>query len=323
MKIIISKHMRFLTVFVCLILLFNPAWAQEIKIGYVDMNKVFAAYFKTEQAKKHIDEAQAQAQKELQDQVDLFNKNVEAVKRLDAELEKPGLSKEAKDKKAKERDKKAQEAERQEKNIMELREHRLKDLQDQAAQMRQVIVNEIRAVIDEKAKAEKYDLVLDKSGLSSNSVEVVLFSRGNDFSDDIIRIINSKANRDSSRNINSVISNASNDSNRNISNSVSSNDSDEHLTCEEWIEKLHRKFPLSKHAGPNNSDGVPIESDPSGVPRGKVFDVMGKPVKTVRSGGVILFGWKCSDGTVVLTVNASYWDNQKLFMLQSIDTVLK
>jgi len=162
----------------------------DVKIGYVDMNKVFAAYYKTEQAKKRIDEAQATAQKELQDQVELFNKNLEEIRKLDEELLKPELSQDAKDKKAKERNAKAEEAKSQERSIMELRDTRLKDLQAQAARMRQGIVDEIRAEIDKVVKAENYDLVLDKSGLSSNGVEVVLSARGNDFSDDIIKTLN-------------------------------------------------------------------------------------------------------------------------------------
>ena len=162
----------------------------DVKVGFVDMNKVFSQYYKTDQAKKIIDEAQNVAQKELQDQVDLFNKNLEDIQKLNDELNKPELSPEAKEKKAKERNARAEEAKTQEKNIMDLRNQRLKALQDQAARMRQDIVNEIRAEIDKVVKAENYDLVLDKSGLSSNGVEVVLSARGNDFSDDIIKTLN-------------------------------------------------------------------------------------------------------------------------------------
>lgn len=173
------------------------AKAVDTKIGYVDMNKIFSSYYKTDLAKKRIDEAQAVAQKELQDLVDVFNKNLDGIRKLNEELGKPELSKEAKEKKTKERDEKAEESKRQEKEIVELRQRRLKDLQDQAARMRAGIVEEIRKLIADKVKSDQYDLVLDKSGMSSNGVEVVLFSKdAADFSDDIIKTLNASKPKD-------------------------------------------------------------------------------------------------------------------------------
>ena len=170
----------------------------DTKIGLVDMNRIFSSYYKTEQAKKRIDEAQNVAQKELQDLVDVFNKNLDAIRKLNEELSKPELSKEAKEKKAKERDEKAEESKRQEKEIVELRQRRLKDLQDQATRMRAGIVDEIRKLISDKVKADQYDLVLDKSGLSSNGVEIVLYSKEtSDFSEDIIKVLNASKPKES------------------------------------------------------------------------------------------------------------------------------
>ncbi len=169
----------------------------DTKIGLVDMNKIFSSYYKTEQAKKRIDEAQSVAQKELQDLVDVFNKNLDAIRKLNEELNKPELSKEAKEKKAKERDEKAEESKRQEKEIVELRQRRLKDLQDQAGRMRAGIVEEIRKLVNEKVKSDQYDLVLDKSGMSANGVEIVLYSKDSaDFSDDIIKTLNASKPKD-------------------------------------------------------------------------------------------------------------------------------
>jgi len=173
------------------------AQAADTKIGLVDMNKIFGSYYKTEQAKKRIDEAQSVAQKELQDLVDVFNKNLGEIRKLNEDLSKAELSKEAKDKKTKERDDKAEESKRQEKEIVELRQRRLKDLQDQAGRMRAGIVEEIRKLINDKVKAEQYDLVLDKSGLSSNGVELVLYSKDSaDFSEDIIKSLNASKPKD-------------------------------------------------------------------------------------------------------------------------------
>ena len=186
------KKTLILTSLVAAFALLSGSIAQaDNKIGYVDMNKIFNNYYKTELAKKRVDEAQAVAQKELQDLVDVFNKNLDTVRKLNDELNKPELSKEAKDKKTKERDEKAEDSKRQEKEIVELRSRRLKDLQEQAARMRAGIVDEIRKVISDKVKSDQYDLVLDKSGMSSNGVEMVIFSRdAADFSEDVIKVLN-------------------------------------------------------------------------------------------------------------------------------------
>ena len=175
----------------------SVAQAADTKIGTVDMNKIFGSYYKTEQAKKRIDEAQSVAQKDLQDLVDVFNKNLGEIRKLNEDLNKPELSKDAKDKKTKERDDKAEESKRQEKEIVELRQRKLKDLQDQAGRMRAGIVDEIRKLIVDKVKSEQFDLVLDKSGLSSNGVEIVLYSKDSaDFSDDIIKTLNASKPKD-------------------------------------------------------------------------------------------------------------------------------
>ena len=175
----------------------SVAQAADTKIGTVDMNKIFGSYYKTEQAKKRIDEAQSVAQKDLQDLVDVFNKNLGEIRKLNEDLNKPELSKDAKDKKTKERDDKAEESKRQEKEIVELRQRKLKDLQDQAGRMRAGIVDEIRKLIVDKVKSEQFDFVLDKSGLSSNGVEIVLYSKDSaDFSDDIIKTLNASKPKD-------------------------------------------------------------------------------------------------------------------------------
>ncbi|MEI7958774.1 MAG: OmpH family outer membrane protein [Verrucomicrobiota bacterium] len=175
----------------------SVAQAADTKIGTVDMNKIFGSYYKTEQAKKRIDEAQSVAQKDLQDLVDVFNKNLGEIRKLNEDLNKPELSKDAKDKKTKERDDKAEESKRQEKEIVELRQRKLKDLQEQAGRMRAGIVDEIRKLIVDKVKSEQFDFVLDKSGLSSNGVEIVLYSKDSaDFSDDIIKTLNASKPKD-------------------------------------------------------------------------------------------------------------------------------
>ena len=168
----------------------SPAQA-ESKIGLVDMNKVFSSYYKTKDAETRINDARAAAKKELDDRMDSYKKNLDMINKLNEDLNKPELSKEAKDKKGKERDEKIAETKNLEREITEFRTTREKQLQEQAVRMRNGIVEEITKLIQDKVKADQYDLVLDKSGNSLNGVPIILFSKeGNDFSDEIIVALN-------------------------------------------------------------------------------------------------------------------------------------
>src|SRR3979490_860486 len=83
------------------------ASAQSTKIGTVDMKKVFESYYKTKDAEAKINEARNTAKKELEDRMDVAKKTLDEVKKLDEEIAKPELSKEAKEQKSKVRTEKA------------------------------------------------------------------------------------------------------------------------------------------------------------------------------------------------------------------------
>jgi len=165
--------------------------AADLKIGIVNMDKIFREFYKTEEAKKNIEAAQTEAQDALKEKLDVFNKNRDAILELDKELAKEELSQETKEKKAKERNEKAEEYRRMEREIIEFRNARLKALQDQAKRMRDELVQEIRKAVDERIKSKQFDIVFDRSGMSANGVEVVLYSRASDdFSEEVIKDLN-------------------------------------------------------------------------------------------------------------------------------------
>lgn len=167
------------------------ASAQSVKIGTVDMKKVFESYYKTKDAEAKINEARNNAKKELEDRMDVAKKTVEEVKKLDEEISKPELSKEAKEQKAKLRQEKAAELQNMDREIREFQQSREKQLQEQSVRMRAGIVDEINKVVGDKVKAENYDLVFDKSGPSLNGVPIVLYSRESyEFTDEVVTTLN-------------------------------------------------------------------------------------------------------------------------------------
>lgn len=163
----------------------------ELKVGFVDMNKVFSAYYKTKDAESRLNEATAAAKKELDERVETYQKNLTDLNKLNEEIARPELSKDAKDKKSKERDEKIAETKNLEREINEFRTTRSQQIQDQKLRRRNEIVEEITKVIQERVKGGQFDLVLDKSGNSLNGVPIILFSKdASDFSDDIIATLN-------------------------------------------------------------------------------------------------------------------------------------
>src|SRR5437868_3382499 len=168
------------------------AFAQgALKIGTVDMNRAFKEYGKTKEAEKKINDARDSAKKEFDDRADQYKKALEEVNNLNKQLDAPALSADAKTQKAKERDEKITNIKNMEREINEFRQTRERQLQEQALRMREGIVKEITDVVMDKVKANGYDFVFDKSGMSLNGVPLMMYAKDNvDFTNDVITVLN-------------------------------------------------------------------------------------------------------------------------------------
>src|SRR6202047_2957935 len=165
----------------------------QMKVGTIDMQKIFTAYYKTHDAEDKLKEAQKAYKDELDQRMDEYKKNLDVINKLNEEMNKPELSGASKDQKAQERDSKISETKGLEKEISDFRQTREKQIQDQLKRMRDGIVEEIMKVVNDQVKAANYDLVFDRSGFSANNiVPVLLYSRDSyDFSDSVISKLNS------------------------------------------------------------------------------------------------------------------------------------
>lgn len=171
----------------------TPAFAQ-MKVGTVDMNKVFTSYYKTKDAEARLNEARAQAKTDLDGRLETLKKNMEEINKLEADAKKPELTPEKQQAAVKARDEKINEVRNLDREIAEFRQTRERQLQEQFMRMRGDIVQDIMKIVDARVKADGYELVLDKSGLGISQVNVVLFSAPSmDFSDSIIAELNKSA----------------------------------------------------------------------------------------------------------------------------------
>ena len=162
-----------------------------MKIGTVDMQRAFKEYNKTKEAEVKINDAKNSAKKEYDDRAEAYKKALDEINNLNKQLESPALSADKKTQTAKERDDKIANIKNMEREISDFRQTRERQLQEQLMRVREGIVKEITDVVMEKVKANHFDLVFDKSGMSINGVPFLLYAPDNvDFTNDIIAVLN-------------------------------------------------------------------------------------------------------------------------------------
>jgi outer membrane protein len=162
-----------------------------LKIGTVDMQRAFKEYNKTKDAEAKINDAKNAARKEYDDRAEDYKKALDEINNLNKQLESPALSADKKTQTAKDRDDKIAKIKNMEREISDFRQTRERQLQEQLMRMREGIVKEITDVVMDKVKANNFDLVFDKSGMSINGVPVLMYSHDNiDFTNDVITVLN-------------------------------------------------------------------------------------------------------------------------------------
>jgi outer membrane protein len=163
----------------------------QTKIGIIDMERVLKEYSKTKEAEAKLNEATKAAKKEFDDRTDGYKKALDEINKLNAQLDTPVLTAEAKAAKAKERDEKIASIKNMEREINDFRQTREQQLQQQMLRLREGIVKEIVDVVVERGKAKNLDLIFDKSGASLNRFSPILFSLDSmDFTAEVIAELN-------------------------------------------------------------------------------------------------------------------------------------
>lgn len=165
----------------------------QTKIGTVDMERILKEYSKTKEAEARLNEAKNAAKKEYDERADAYKKALEEINKLNAQLDSPVLTAEAKASRTKERDEKIANIKNMEREISDFRQTREQQLQQQMLRMRENLLKEITDVVMEQVKSKNMDLVFDKSGASLNRFSPILFSPGTmDFTADVVAELNKR-----------------------------------------------------------------------------------------------------------------------------------
>lgn len=166
----------------------------EMKIGTVDMNRIFTEYKKTNEVKTKYTASEEAIEKDLNDRSADLKKKMDEINQLTTAIEKSDLPKKQLDPQRKECEEKIEKARALDRELVEYRSAKQKKLQDEFLGMRQGIIDDIMKVINDQTKVRGFDMVLDKSGLSAGAVPVVLVAKPEfDISDDVLAVLNKKA----------------------------------------------------------------------------------------------------------------------------------
>lgn len=199
-----ARRMRFLLHTVVPVIVLASVVGQsafgQVKIATIDMTKTFDSYWRTKQADAALKEQAAEMDKELRGFVDERTKAVEEYQKMLASANDPALSAEERDKRKAEADKKLQDLRELEQTIQQYDRQARVTLEEKKSRLRANLVNEIRAVIEAKAKSAGYALVIDSSAIGANNVPVVLYRTAeNDLTEEVIKQLNATAPADFSK----------------------------------------------------------------------------------------------------------------------------
>ena len=172
-------------------LIISAASAQGLKVGIVDMNRVFAEYYKTKDADKVVNEQKEAAKKELESINNDYKKLLDSYQKLAKEIKDPAIGEELRKKKGTEAQEVASKARALEREKKELTDRRQRMLLTEVDRKRKALIEEIQDVVSDMAKKKNYDVVFDKSGLGTRGIPFLLHSKdGVDFSQELIKELN-------------------------------------------------------------------------------------------------------------------------------------
>ena len=161
------------------------------RIVTVDLNKVFTDYYKTPIASAKLKETADSFNKEHEEMLANYKKQIDELNKLRDEQDKPEYTPEVREQKRKAVADKLADTQKTQRDIDEFRASHRKILEEQTQRMRQTILKEINDVVTKEARDAGYQLVLDKSGNTLNGVPTIVFSQDSlDITDDITKILN-------------------------------------------------------------------------------------------------------------------------------------
>lgn len=164
------------TIIPSLVLLIGTAAFGQTKIGTVDLGRVFTNYWKFKTAQGAIEDRKADLDKTYKEMADTYKKSRDEYQKLVGSVNDQAVSSEERDRRRKAAEDKAKDIKDQEDSIRQFETQARTTLDEQLRRMRENILGEIRVVVNAKAKAGGYTLVVDTAAQATSATPIVLYN---------------------------------------------------------------------------------------------------------------------------------------------------
>ncbi len=166
----------------------------KLNIATVDMQELFKQYYRTNEAQKQINVERARIQKDNNERLARIRELQESIEQLTKQLNDSSINDSKKQTIYKDMQTKNQEGIALDRERREFQQRRNQALNEKMVQRMKGILEEIRKLVEEKAKLENFDYVFDKSGLSTSQVPVLLYTKdATDLTSTLLKDLNKDA----------------------------------------------------------------------------------------------------------------------------------
>lgn len=180
--------------FVLILAFASAAGAQQGKIGIIDLRKVFEDYHKTKTADARLKDHQVELEKERKVMIDQYQKATDDYKAALEGASDQAVSADEREKRKKTAESKLLDIKKLEGDIGQFDRQARSTLIEEERKVRDRILAEIREVINAKAKAAGYAMVVDSAAETINKTPVVMYTNGeNDLTTAVLAQLNANA----------------------------------------------------------------------------------------------------------------------------------
>jgi len=170
-----------------------PAAAQG-RIATVDLTRVFDNYWKTKEAEAALKKRGAELEQDHKSMVEELRKHNEEYQKLLASAGDQAVSEEERERRKQNAEAKLKQMRELQESIAQFERQARATIEEQRNRMRNNLLSEIRTVIQSRAKAAGYALVIDVSADSIRNTPVVLYNSGdNDITQAVLDQLNLNA----------------------------------------------------------------------------------------------------------------------------------
>jgi len=170
------------------------AGAQQGKVGIIDLRKVFDDYHKTKTADARLKDQAADLDKERKIMMEQYQKATDDYKAALDGANDQAVSADEREKRKKTAESKLLDIKKLETDIGQFDRQARTTLEEEQRKLRDRILAEIRGIINTKAKAAGYTVVIDSAAETLNKTPVVMYTNGeNDLTAAVLAELNANA----------------------------------------------------------------------------------------------------------------------------------